>query len=197
MHPPAVLIRLGRPDPAYLENLLETAAGQAVTYHAVGATRGGAIPAGYRVDRVQHLVRGPGALGWAKVGLLDWVCHAGVGAEVHPTTIAEGVTVLVSIHWSAVYAVLPCRIVYVVDDPDAYGFAYGTLPGHPERGEELFIVEREGTDAVCLRIEAFSKPAGPFVHAVSPLSRLIQYRTTARYLSSLVDFVERGLTAPG
>ena len=34
----------------------------------------------------------------------------------------------------------PCRVVYVVDEPDRRGFAYGTLPGHPETGEELFAV---------------------------------------------------------
>ena len=26
----------------------------------------------------------------------------------------------------------PCRVVYVIDEPDVRGFAYGTLPGHPE-----------------------------------------------------------------
>ena len=31
-------------------------------------------------------------------------------------------------------AVAVCRIVAVVDEPDRYGFAYGTLPGHTERG---------------------------------------------------------------
>ena len=31
----------------------------------------------------------------------------------------------------------PCRVVYVVDEPDRRGFAYGTLPGHPEIDGEL------------------------------------------------------------
>ena len=33
----------------------------------------------------------------------------------------------------------PCRVVYVIDEPDIRGFAYGTLPGHPESGEERFV----------------------------------------------------------
>jgi uncharacterized protein (UPF0548 family) len=32
---------------------------------------------------------------------------------------------------------VPCRVVYVLDEPERRGFAYGTLPGHPESGEEL------------------------------------------------------------
>ncbi|GAA4732513.1 hypothetical protein GCM10023350_14890 [Nocardioides endophyticus] len=39
---------------------------------------------------------------------------------------------------------IPCRVVYVVDEPERAGFAYGTLPGHPETGEELFLLSRLG-----------------------------------------------------
>jgi hypothetical protein len=38
-------------------------------------------------------------------------------------------------------AIAPCRIVAVVDEPLRFGFAYGTLPGHPESGEEAFIID--------------------------------------------------------
>src|SRR5207253_2806761 len=34
-----------------------------------------------------------------------------------------------------------CRIVYVVNEPRKFGFAYGTLPEHVESGEERFTVE--------------------------------------------------------
>ena len=34
-----------------------------------------------------------------------------------------------------------CRAVCSVDTADCQGFAYGTLPGHPERGEETFTVQ--------------------------------------------------------
>jgi uncharacterized protein (UPF0548 family) len=33
-----------------------------------------------------------------------------------------------------------CRVVDVVDEPDRFGFAYGTLPVHPDQGEESFTV---------------------------------------------------------
>ena len=41
-----------------------------------------------------------------------------------------------------VQMVVPCRIVSVFKEVDSFGFAYGTLPGHPERGEESFVLER-------------------------------------------------------
>jgi uncharacterized protein (UPF0548 family) len=40
----------------------------------------------------------------------------------------------------------PCRVVYVLEETggevERYGFAFGTLPGHSEEGEERFTVER-------------------------------------------------------
>jgi uncharacterized protein (UPF0548 family) len=35
---------------------------------------------------------------------------------------------------------IPCRVVYTVSEADRQDFAYGTLPGHPEQGEEAFVV---------------------------------------------------------
>ena len=55
-----------------------------------------------------------------------------------------------------------CRIVYVVDDSGPnfkFGFAYGTLPGHVESGEERFLIEWNRADnSVWYDILAFSRP---------------------------------------
>src|SRR3712207_7231330 len=51
------------------------------------------------------------------------------------------------------------RVVYTVEEPDRAGFAYGTLPGHPERGEELFLLDRAPDGQLRLTISAFSRPA--------------------------------------
>jgi uncharacterized protein (UPF0548 family) len=83
---------------------------------------------------------------------------------------------------------IPARVVYVVDEPSRRGFAYGTLPGHPERGEEAFIVERLADDSVWLVIRAFSRPSGPLVWLGYPFARLMQDIYTARY--------ERALAGP-
>jgi len=84
--------------------------------------------------------------------------------------------------------VIPCRVVWTVEQSDRQGFAYGTLPGHPERGEEAFLVER-ANDSVTLSIRAFSKPGDRLVRAASGISRLIQSQLTDRYGRSLADLV--------
>jgi uncharacterized protein (UPF0548 family) len=83
---------------------------------------------------------------------------------------------------------IPARVVYVIDEPARRGFAYGTLPGHPERGEEAFVVEREPDGSVWLVIRAFSRPASALMWIASPVARLLQAFYTARY--------ERALAGP-
>jgi uncharacterized protein (UPF0548 family) len=54
-----------------------------------------------------------------------------------------------------------CRIDYVVDESgqiSKFSFAYGTLPGHVESGEERFLIERDrGENSVRYDIRAISK----------------------------------------
>jgi uncharacterized protein (UPF0548 family) len=38
-------------------------------------------------------------------------------------------------------------VVWTVDEPNRIGFGYGTLQGHPESGEESFVVSREDDDS--------------------------------------------------
>lgn len=81
-----------------------------------------------------------------------------------------------------------CRIVYVVDEPGAFGFAYGTLPAHPEQGEEAFVVRRDAGGAVTFAITAFSRPRHPLARIGGPVSRQVQVATTRRYLRALKAF---------
>jgi uncharacterized protein (UPF0548 family) len=84
-----------------------------------------------------------------------------------------------------VRALAPGRVVSVVDEPRRKGFAYGTLPGHPERGEESFLLSLLDDGTVDLVIVAFSRPALRWSRAGAPLSRWMQRRITGRYLSAL------------
>jgi len=101
---------------------------------------------------------------------------------------APGDTALLRIPFGPFRVTAPARVVYVLDEPDRKGFAYGTLPGHPENGEEAFIVERDADDSVWLRITAFSRPANWFFWLGYPVLRLSQEFYTSRY--------ERALTGP-
>jgi uncharacterized protein (UPF0548 family) len=49
-----------------------------------------------------------------------------------------------------VWSLNACRIAYTIEEETPllrrYGFAFGTLPGHVERGEERFTVEWQGDE---------------------------------------------------
>ncbi len=110
--------------------------------------------------------------------------HRGVGLRVNASTpgVEVGSTVAMSLGWIRI----PCRVVYVVAEPNQVGFAYGTLTGHPEQGEECFIVEFDDSDeAVYAVIRAFSRPGRWFVKVGGPLGRVVQRVFTDRYFTAL------------
>ena len=84
----------------------------------------------------------------------------------------------------------PARVVYLIDEPNRKGFAYGTLPGHPEDGEEAFIVSQREDESVWLTIRAFSRPSSRKWWAVYPALRIAQELYTRRYLGALAGPIE-------
>ncbi len=79
----------------------------------------------------------------------------------------------------------PVRVVYVIDEPDRVGFAYGTMVGHPASGEESFIVEKRDDDSVWLTVRAFSRPSTWLYRLGWPILRRQQTKFTKRYLRAL------------
>ena len=110
--------------------------------------------------------------------LRGWKAHIGAGVEIVPdgARVAVGDTVLLLIKTAGLWAAAPCRVVYVVDEPNRFSFAYGTLPGHPEQGEAAMIVERDEVGGVVFRIVSFLahcrsvRPARLAYHASDPAS---------------------------
>lgn len=82
-----------------------------------------------------------------------------------------------------------CRIVTTIDDPDRFGFAYGTLAVHPERGEESFVVERAADGSVKFVITAVSRPHHPLARLGAPIARRLQHRAVTRYLDAMAAAV--------
>lgn len=79
----------------------------------------------------------------------------------------------------------PCRVIYTITEPQRSGFAYGTLPGHPESGEEAFSISQRDDGLVVFTITAFSRPATTAARAAGPVGHLIQRHYTAAYLRAL------------
>jgi uncharacterized protein (UPF0548 family) len=150
------------------------------SYAEVGATRdpAGLPPAGYHLVRVRtRLGTGPDVLAEAGQRVLDWRMHRAMGVRIDtPTTEAtEGEPVTVGLGIGGWSLSAPCRVVWTVREPHRIGFAYGTLAGHPERGEESFLAELDPADgSVRLTVLAFSRPAAWCTRLAGPFGRAFQ-----------------------
>ncbi|MFE3541345.1 DUF1990 family protein [Nocardia sp. NPDC059177] len=159
-----------------------------LTYPDVGATRA-TLPAGYhRFRHHRPIGHGRDLFERAATHILDFGMQKGVGIFRHADTATAvpdtDLTVFLGVGPLGITA--PCRVVYVLDEPDRRGFAYGTLPGHPEIGEELFAVEYDpADDTVYGLVTAFSRPGAWYVRLGGPIVRLIQRWFADRYLRTL------------
>lgn len=115
--------------------------------------------------------------------------HAGAGVEVTPVPIAVGSTAVLSTSVLGLWLVFACRITDVVDREDAFGFTYVTLPGHPEEGEETFVVSIDEEGVVTSSISARSRPALLLSRLAGPIGRRLQHRAVQGYLEAM----ERGI----
>ena len=106
---------------------------------------------------------------------LGWVTLVPPGKPVQ-----VGTTVAVLANVFGFWSLNAARIVYLIDEGDfqksRFGFAYGTLPDHVERGEERFMVEWRADDSVWYDIFAFSRPKHPLVRLSFPIARGLQKR---------------------
>lgn len=116
----------------------------------------------------------------------QWQVQLGAGLQVSassPTAVA-GAVLLLGLGIGSLRLWAPCRVVYAVDEPRRRGFAYGTLAGHLESGEEAFMIEHHDDDSVSFRITAFSRPATRLAKIAGPLGAVVQRQITAAYLRS-------------
>ena len=123
----------------------------------------------------------------ARAALLrgDLQRRSGLRVRSEHTPLREGTEMHLRIGAGPLRITAPCRVLRVVDEPDRAGFAYGTLPGHPEAGIEEFMLSRTPTGLVRLDIDAVSRPAAWYARLGAPLARLVQARVTRRYLRAL------------
>lgn len=189
----AGVFRLRPPSVGEAAELIASLASQVHTYAEVGATAGD-LPAGYHhLDRSLVIGSGDAAFARAVDGLRSWQAHRGAGLTVHPEQppLEPGTDVLSVARAGPLVALAGCRIVYAVDEPMRFGFAYGTLSLHPEVGEEAFMLERDAGGDVTFRVRAFSRPGHILTRLGGPVATLVQRQTAGRYLRGLGEHVGR------
>ncbi|WP_448614020.1 DUF1990 family protein [Modestobacter sp. URMC 112] len=158
------------------------------TYPEVGATREGPLPAGYsHLERAEVVGRGRAALDRAAAAVFDWRAQRGAGLRVQASGPADtpGTVVLMTAGLRRLGLDVPCRVVWVLDEPDRRGFGYGTLPGHPESGEESFVVSLDADGDVVYSLRAFSRLATPLARLGGPVSSRVQWLALDRYVVAI------------
>jgi len=179
---------------------LEDLARLRFSYDAVGSTRYDETPQGYhRLEYRDRIGAGDEVFRRAGEALLGWRMHraAGVPMTATDTPPTIGTNSLGRLGAGMVVGRLrtlsplgtlglpvPCRVVWTVDEPDRIGFAYGTLDGHPESGEESFVVTRE-PDGIYFTVRAYSRPATWYTRLGGPATRKAQQLAARRYTGAL------------
>jgi uncharacterized protein (UPF0548 family) len=154
-----------------------------MTYPEIGMTQNSVPPVGYRT--FQRSVTLPPDITFesARSDLLAWTVQLRAGIRVSSSSdVAPDAVVDLRLGVRPLSVTAPCRVVYVVDEPDRCGYAYGTLPGHPESGEEAFVLTRNEGGGIAFTVTAFSRPATVLSKVAGPVGHRVQDLMTARYL---------------
>lgn len=143
-------------------------------------------PAGFR--RFSHTVTlARDDLDAAAHELFSWQVQRRAGLRVQSSepVLRQGTVVLLHLGVGRAAVRIPCRVVEVVDEPGRKGFTYATLPGHPERGLESFMLTTSEDGRVRFAVSAVSQPATRLAKVGGPLTRAAQDLMTRRYLAAL------------
>lgn len=167
----------------------------AITHTAIGWTRSGAWPAGFRpMHHRIHVGTGEAAFQRLADGILTFGLHRRSSLRVHAGARAvAGGTVVLGFGLGALRMKIPCEVVWVEEThttndndggPRRAGFGYGTLPGHPESGEESFTAILDTDGSVFFELHAYSRHANWFYRLGAPAARFCQELVTRRYLAA-------------
>lgn len=183
-----------QPTDAAVQGVLHAQSQLGCTYAATGATAD-VPPADYVVDHTRvRLGTGTEVFERGKRGLEAWRQFdlGWLKAVPAETTIRAGAVVAVVARTFGTWSINAARIVYVVDEPRRFGFAYGTLPGHVEQGEERFLIEHMDDDAVWYDILAFSRPRHILTKIGYPFVRRLQKRFGRESAAAMARMVRSG-----
>ncbi|MDN3024965.1 DUF1990 domain-containing protein [Streptomyces sp. S.PB5] len=151
------------------------------TYADVGATRKpGFCPPDFHPLHVRTRIgEGESVFRRAAEAVLTWEMHRAMGVGIDATAERAAPDVDVTVTLAGVIKA-PCRVVWTVEEPRRAGWAYGTLSGHPECGEEAFVVDRTGDGTVWLTVSAFSRAAKWYAKAGGVATRGLQHAYARR-----------------
>ena len=163
-------------------------------------------PGGFQVDHNRVVIgKGHAVFEKACAAVRIWQMASLGWVSIYDASVpfAPGMTVAIVAEVFGVWFLNACRVVYTVDEQSdevwRYGFAYGTLSAHLERGEERFLVEwNRQSDLVCYDILAYSQPNALVAKIGYPIVRLFQKRfgrDSKRVMASIGSLNQSGIGA--
>jgi uncharacterized protein (UPF0548 family) len=184
------MFRISEPSERDVDQFISSQRNLQFKYEEVGATNATPPSSGYIVDHNRiRLGDGEAVYQRAVEALKNWRQFelGWVGIVPRGVVVQVGATVAVKARAFGTWSLNASRVVYVIDEPRRFGFAYGTLPDHVECGEERFLVEWLPDDSVWYDILAFSRPHHPLVKLSAPLARMLQKRFARESLARMKD----------
>ncbi len=165
---------------------------QTFSYSQLEITKSTSAAMGYHLDQYQVKV-GSGQLAFnqAIAALKSWTAHQSYWINTFPTNvpIEVGQNIIIAVGINGFQLLSGCRIVYTINEPKVFGFAYGTLQQHPAIGEERFLLEWLEDESVIFSLYAVSKPSNWFYSLVVPITRKIQFWASQTYLQAMYKAV--------
>lgn len=172
------MFALKEPSEDSLEVFLDQQRRLPLSYAEAGATLG-VVPSGYSADHSRiRLGEGQECFRRAAAALAGWRMFDTGWTRIFPedSAVVEGVVVCVVARHFGFYSLNPARVIRVLDESTRYGFIYGTLPAHSERGEERFSVEITPEGSVYYDLYSFARGNSLPVRLGYPVRRLVQRR---------------------
>ncbi|MEV7405708.1 DUF1990 domain-containing protein [Streptomyces sp. NPDC091267] len=166
-----------------------------LTYPEAGATRLGPLPDGYRhLHHRNRVGRGRADFEAAGAAVTGFRMHRASGTRVRASAprAEPGAAVRVALGAGPFRFVAPCQVIWTEYGPQRIGFAYGTLPRHPECGEESFVVDLADDGTVSFTVMAFSRPARWYTRLAGPLVPVAQHWYARRLGRTLRRLVAEG-----
>lgn len=185
------VISFGRPSDGRLTALREEGRDQPYSYETVGRVLAAEPPVGWPLMRaVRRAGSGADDFARGRAAVAGWAAQHHAGTVLCPTTPALDPGTVVAfatppLGSMPLWVTGVCRIVESIDEERRFGFSYGTLPHHPVRGEEAFLVHHRVDGSVDFEVVAFSRPSG-LLRLGAPVARRLQRRTMERYLDGYV-----------
>ena len=169
------------PTTAQLDALIDNQRNSKLTYDKSNLR-------GYDRDKNQiYLGTGDAVWAAAKRAMEQWAMFPDGWAKIYYQNLIfkEGDIVVMCAHIFGIWWLNAARILYVLDDEQNFGFAYGTLPNHVEKGEELFKISKDENDGIYYSLTAFSQPRYWALRWTYPLSRIFQKKFIQDSLSKM------------